>query len=119
MPSGTRSLQLQFAGLYFGGSDEILYEYRLKGHDTGWIRTDNNFRISYQNLPAGTYTFQARAVDRFGRIAGELKEIPVSVSPAFWQTGWFLVLCIPGSTGGSSWNHSFTTTETERRRTVE
>ncbi len=94
IPSGTRSLQLQFAGLYFGGSDEILYEYRLKGHDTGWIRTDNNFRISYQNLPAGTYTFQARAVDRFGRIAGELKEIPVSVSPAFWQTGWFLVLCI-------------------------
>jgi len=92
--SGTRSLQFQFAGLYFGGSDEILYEYRLKGHDTGWVRTNNNFRITYQNLPAGTYTFQARAVDRFGRIAGELKGIQVSVSPAFWQTGWFLILCI-------------------------
>ncbi|MBK8142637.1 MAG: hypothetical protein IPK57_17770 [Chitinophagaceae bacterium] len=105
--------------MYFGGSDEILYEYRLKGHDTGWIRTDNNFRISYQNLPAGTYTFQARAVDRFGRIAGELKRDTSFRISCFLANRLVFGTLYPGSTGGSSWNHSFTTTETERRRTVE
>ena len=94
VPSRIKSLNLQFAGLYYGSADEIVYEYMLTGYDTGWLRADNKFQISYQNLPAGVYTFKARAVDRSGRVAGELREVPFSISPAFWQTGWFVVFCI-------------------------
>ncbi|NKB66167.1 MAG: SpoIIE family protein phosphatase [Candidatus Latescibacteria bacterium] len=43
--------------------DQMAYVYRLQGHDADWKPAYTN-RIEYQNLPAGEYLFEVRAVDR-------------------------------------------------------
>ena len=43
--------------------NQFAYVYRLLGRDDAW-RTTCHRRVEYKDLPAGTYTFQVRAVDR-------------------------------------------------------
>ena len=43
--------------------ERMVYVYRLEGHDADW-RTTSYPRAEYEDLPAGEYTFQVRAVDR-------------------------------------------------------
>lgn len=41
----------------------MVYGFRLRGHDSDW-QTTHERRVEYQDLQAGTYTFQVTAVDR-------------------------------------------------------
>ena len=43
---------------------DMLYVYRLKGHDPSWQLATRKMRAHYRDLPPGDYTFQVRAVDR-------------------------------------------------------
>ena len=43
--------------------DGMVYRYRLNGYDKDW-RTTHAWRVEYQNLPRGSYTFEVQAVDR-------------------------------------------------------
>ena len=43
---------------------EMVYCYRLLGHDTDWQPSTRERRAEYQGLAQGTYEFQVRAVDR-------------------------------------------------------
>ena len=43
---------------------DMLYVYRLQGHDLDWGPATRELRACYQNLPPGDYTFQVRAIDR-------------------------------------------------------
>ena len=43
---------------------DMLYVYRLKGHDPDWRPATRKMRAHYRDLPPGDYTFQVRAVDR-------------------------------------------------------
>ena len=55
----------KYAGLSFSTpSSDMLYIYRLKGHDPDWQPATRDRRAHYRDLPPGDYTFQVRAVDR-------------------------------------------------------
>ena len=43
---------------------DMLYIYRLKGHDSDWQPATREMRVHYRALPPGDYTFQVRAIDR-------------------------------------------------------
>ena len=43
---------------------DMLYIYRLKGHNSDWQPATREMRAHYRNLPPGEYTFQVRAIDR-------------------------------------------------------
>lgn len=63
----------EYAGRSFSTpSSDMLYIYRLNGHDPDWQRASRDRRAYYRDLPPGEYTFQVRAVDRdlnYSRIA--------------------------------------------------
>jgi ligand-binding sensor domain-containing protein/AraC-like DNA-binding protein len=54
------NVEFQFSLLTYDKPDLMVYECKLKGHDTGWhiLRGLNNF--DYKNLKAGDYTFIVR-----------------------------------------------------------
>ena len=55
----------EYKGLSFSTrSSDMLYVYRLKGHDPDWQPATREMRVFYQDLPPGDYTFQVRAIDR-------------------------------------------------------
>ena len=43
--------------------DQMVYIYRMQGHDEEWQSTREN-RVIYDDLPVGEFTFQVKAVDR-------------------------------------------------------
>lgn len=89
---GTKSITIKFAGLYYGGADEIEYEFKLNGYDKRWQPAGNKFEVTYQNLPEGDYSFSVRAVTNDGKVVSTLSGLSFNIPPYFWQTWWFVAL---------------------------
>ncbi len=71
-----------------------IVRYRLEGWDNAWIDdTKKNFRAIYSRLSPGNYTFQIEGNNGF-TASSVLVNIPFEIIPPFWQTWWFIALCI-------------------------
>lgn len=71
--------------------DDISYEYRLSGIDSSWqTNAYAQNKIEYKSLPAGEYTFEARA--RFRDSRSELVRYSFYIAPALWARWWFILI---------------------------
>lgn len=78
-----------FSALNFINPMLCRYKYRLDGYDTQWITTDGyTHDATYNNLPAGTYTFQVRGANANGVWSDEARELTVTILPPPWLTPW-------------------------------
>ena len=59
---------------------DMLYVYRLKGHDLDWQPATREMRMHYRDLPLGDYTFQVRAIDRDLNYS-DIAQVQISVEP--------------------------------------
>ena len=83
-----RGFALEFAALDYSAPDKNHYAYRLLGFDPRWISADASARrISYNNLPPGSYTLQLRGSNRNGDWSPAL-EVPVRALPQWHQQTW-------------------------------
>ena len=90
-----RDFSVEFAALDYTAPSKNRYAYRLQGYDGKWIESDAEHRsASYGNLWPGHYTLQVRGSNRTGDWSPHELSIAVVVLPTFWQTGWFLALCL-------------------------
>lgn len=89
---GTNSVTIQFAALYYGGFDELEFEYMLNGYDKQWQPAGKKYEITYQNLPEGNYSFKVRAVTNGNKVVANLTGLSFKIPPRFWQTWWFVSL---------------------------
>jgi len=64
IPASQRFALFEFQGASFTTApDQFAYVYRLRGQHEEW-RTTRQRRVEYRELPAGSYTFEVRAVDK-------------------------------------------------------
>ena len=71
----------EYKGLSFSTrSSDMLYVYRLEGHDLDWQPATREMRAHYRDLPPGDYTFQVRAVDRDLNYS-EMAQVQISIEP--------------------------------------
>lgn len=83
-------LQIELSGISYRSGRNIHYEYRLRQLDGGWSQLAGNV-VEFSALPFGVFTFEVRAVDRWGKKSATPKRI-VIVNPApFWKTNTFAV----------------------------
>jgi len=77
-------------------------DYRLVGFDDSWVETGTENRAVFTNIPGGEYTFEARIKDINNRVLDSRIAFPIRIIPPFWETWWFVALCIIllGSVGG-------------------
>ncbi len=89
---GERGFRLDFAALDFTAPERIAYRHRLEGFDPSWISADARGSLAYTNLAPGSYTLRVQGTNRAGRWSEHELRLPVTVLPAFHQTGWFRAL---------------------------
>jgi streptogramin lyase len=85
-------LQIYFRGLIPRREGNVTYRYRLLGFDTAWVVSQNTF-VQYTALPPGDYQFMLTALSDGIASSGE-PVIRFRIRAPFWQSGWFIALCI-------------------------
>ncbi|MFH0843368.1 MAG: two-component regulator propeller domain-containing protein [Bacteroidota bacterium] len=86
-------LTFHFTGLLFSDKEEITYQYILEGLDDRWSPPRKETEAVYPGLTPGEYTFRVVALDRFGNKSDESASFSFEITPPFWQTTWFYLLC--------------------------
>ena len=66
----------------------------LEGFDETWIDAGNRQYASYTNVPAGNYFFKIKTTNSYGEWSDVLINIPIRINPPFWNTWWFISLCV-------------------------
>ena len=99
-PSGTLHLSYNrnYFNVYFTALNLInatanKYAYKLEGLDKDWTPANNITVANYSNLSPGTYTFKVIAANNNGVWNNKGASLTIIVSPPFWQTWWFILLC--------------------------
>ena len=68
--------------------------YKLEGWDKDWIADDKkNFKAAYSHLSPGSYTFKTEGTNGFIK-PGATLSFAIEIIPPFWQTWWFVLICI-------------------------
>ncbi len=74
---------ISFAALSYVSPEKNLYCYKMEGFDKDWVTT-NDHRITYTNLPYGTYTFRVKAANNDGVWSQGEAQLKIEVRPPFW-----------------------------------
>ena len=91
---GRSRFAFEYAGLSFVAPQKVRYRYRLEGFDKNWIEAGARRVAYYTNVPHGNYTFHVLARNNDGIWNLEGARMQVRIEPHFYQTIWFLCLCI-------------------------
>ena len=90
-------LTFQFNGICYSDPDKVLYQYRLAGLHQDWQQpTAVNF-VTFANIKPGDYEFELKAANNSGIWNKENIRFKFSISPPFYNTWWFYLLCLLGA----------------------
>ncbi len=85
---------VDFAALDFTSPLENNYEYKLEGFNDDWVEVGNKPTVTFTNLDPGEYTLLVRAENNDGVLSVEPAKIKITITPPFWRTTWFYILCL-------------------------
>ncbi|MEO8111426.1 MAG: histidine kinase [Ginsengibacter sp.] len=89
------TITLSFSAPEFVFPERIEYAYMLTGIDDSWKYTNYfNRDITYTKLSPGNYVFRLKAQMEGENWNTNPVEYRLIITPAWWQTGWFRLLCI-------------------------
>lgn len=92
LPYDFTNLKFNFKAFAYRSGNALVYEYRLKGHNDQWSRTNASSPYAiFSALPAGEYQFEVRAMNDCGLLGNTLR-VKLTVNHPFWQTWWFYAL---------------------------
>ncbi len=86
------ALEFEFSTLQFTNPYPVFY--KMEGLDEDWRRATTHTAV-YSYLPPGNYRLLLKAEDTEGK-EGNIREIPVSVTPPFWKAWWFYSILFLG-----------------------
>ncbi len=92
LPHDRNHLTFEFHGIALAHPDMVRYQFLLEGQDEEWSPITATPRVTYGNLPPGSYTF--KVIARNG--SGVWNEAPTTfafeIRPPLYRTTWFLVV---------------------------
>jgi ligand-binding sensor domain-containing protein/signal transduction histidine kinase/DNA-binding response OmpR family regulator len=89
---------IDFALLNYIKPEKNKYAYILEGFETKWNYT-NTTSATYNNLPAGSYTFLVKAANNDGIWNDTPAKLKIRILPPIWQTWWAYTLYIIAFSG--------------------
>jgi hypothetical protein len=99
-PAHTSSVQISYAAISLSDPTAVHFRYKLEETDKDWHEVASASPVSYRNLAPGSYHFSVMATDTNGVWSDKVVTAEFAILPAFYQTRWFLVLCVAAALGG-------------------
>jgi signal transduction histidine kinase/ligand-binding sensor domain-containing protein len=93
-PAHTSSVQISYAAISLSDPAAVHFRYKLQESDKDWHEVASASPVSYRNLAPGYYHFSVAATDTNGVWSNRVATTEFAILPAFYQTRWFLVLCV-------------------------
>ena len=94
LPVHTRSLQFEYAAGSLMVPEHVRFRYKLTGLDRDWQDVGGRREAYYTNLGPGSYTFHVIGSNNDGVWNETAATMAFRIPPAFYQTMWFLGLCV-------------------------
>lgn len=94
VPAGTNNWEIQYTALSMRAPLRVHFKYRLEGLDEGWTDAGTRRTAYYTRLPPQRYTFRVIASNDDGVWNEEGATLTFTVLPHFYQTTWFILLCV-------------------------
>jgi len=91
--AGTRTIEIDYAGLSLSIPERVHFRYKLEGIDADWQNVGVRRQAYYDNLGPGSYRFRVIASNNDGVWNNTGASLEFFVAPAYYQTTWFLALC--------------------------
>lgn len=117
--------------LSYANPRDNIFKYKLDGFDKEYVLVDSQHRFaSYNNLPAGIYTFHLQAAGGNGVWSSNERVLKVRILPAPWRSWWavaFYLAALAGVAYGAirflryrlRMQHEIRISKFERRKTEE
>jgi ligand-binding sensor domain-containing protein/signal transduction histidine kinase len=99
LPAGTRNVGIVYTAPSFIRPNQVLFRYRLEGHDNDWIEAGDRRTAFYNDLRPGTYRFRVTACNDDGVWNDVGASVAIVQAPFFYQTRWFAGLAALGLAG--------------------
>lgn len=84
------NISFEFSAPYYEDNHQLLYSYKLEGHDSEWSKWSTETKANYTNLKEGHYTFKVRSKNIYGKIGSEAA-YSFEVAPPWYRTTWAYV----------------------------
>jgi ligand-binding sensor domain-containing protein len=95
LPHSTSTISITMQGISIKSSGGLIFQYRLIGSDTNWVRASSSQNIvRYASLPSGAYIFEARAVNEDGLFSKNTAVIHFKIEQQWWEKGWVIFLTL-------------------------
>jgi Two component regulator propeller./Histidine kinase./Y_Y_Y domain. len=94
LPPLTHDLEIDFTALSLAAPEKVRFRYKLEGYDADWQESDIRRQVFYNDLRPGNYTFRVLACNNDGVWDETGATLTFRVAPAWYQTNWFLLLCM-------------------------
>ncbi len=91
----------EFVSLNYRQPEKNQYKYKMEGFQGEWVDAGNERKASFTNLSPGEYTFRVIASNNDGIWNEEGAAVKIVITPPYWQTWWFKVLCILAGIGAT------------------
>lgn len=92
LPYSKNFISFDFQSPDFSQSENIMYEYQLKGVDTGWVKNGSRNYVSYTQLKPGHYTFMVRSANTNYVWSKNNAYINIEIVPPWYRTNLFYLL---------------------------
>jgi PAS domain S-box-containing protein len=89
LPPRVRDLTIDFTALSLVDPRNVVFRYKLEGHDRDWREARDQRQATYTNLAPGRYHFHVTAANNSGVWNEQGAQIAFLIAPALYQTTWF------------------------------
>ena len=94
LATGTNYIEIGYTALSLSIPERVRFRYMLDGKDTKWHDAGNQRQAYYNGLAPGEYRFHVIASNNDGVWNETGATLVFRVLPAWYQTNWFLFLCV-------------------------
>jgi len=89
LPYSHNHININYTGIHLSNPNDLLYQYRLIGLDNKYSQPVGNSSMNFTAIPAGSYTFQVRAVTKAGLTSANTAAFSFEILPPYYQTTIF------------------------------
>jgi signal transduction histidine kinase/ligand-binding sensor domain-containing protein len=94
LPARSQRIQIDYTALSLTNAEENRFRYHLSGAGGGWFDAGTERQALFTNLAPGQYAFRVIAANNDGTWNKDGDVLSFEVAPAFYQTRWFVALCL-------------------------